>query len=176
LSGLVDTLGPIENPLGINGLEDAPNMIEGFSYAALGLAVVVSLLLRFRHASALERQHTKWLAYTASVVLVGAILAYGVSSVTEAWWGEPLGVTFLAVGFAGVPIAMGIAILKHRLYEIDIIINHTLVYGTLTVVLAGIFQAIDAALHFLLLNLLHHHSFLGSIVSALVVAALFHLS
>jgi len=44
LSGPVDTLGPIENPLGINGLEDAPDMIEGFSYAALGLAVVVSLL------------------------------------------------------------------------------------------------------------------------------------
>ena len=73
----------------------------------------------------------------------------------------------------GVPIAIGIAIFRYHLYEIDVIINRTLVYGALTVVMATIFQSIDATLHYLLVTLAHVHSLPGSIVAALVVGALF---
>jgi hypothetical protein len=177
LPGPVDTLGPIENPLGIKGLESARDLIDGvleaLSYAAIGLAVVVSLLLRFRRAGAVERQQIKWLAYAACVVLLGAILSYGVSDATDKWWIEQLGVALLAVGFVGTPIAVGMAILKYRLYEIDIIINRTLVYGALTVVLAILFQVIDASLQHLLVALTNQDSLLGSIITALLITALF---
>ncbi len=56
---------------------------------------------------------------------------------------------------------------------VDIIINRTLVYGALTVVMAAIFQSIDATLHYLLVTLAHVHALLGSIIAALVVGALF---
>jgi two-component system NarL family sensor kinase len=68
---------------------------------------------------------------------------------------------------------MGIAIFGYRLYEIDIIINRTLVYAALTVVLAGAFHAIDATLHYLLVTLAHVHTLPGSISAAPVVGVLF---
>jgi hypothetical protein len=89
-------------------------------------------------------------------------------------WIRHLGFALWVIGFVGLPVAIGIAIFKYRLYEIDILINRTLVYGALTVVLAGIFQAIDGALHYLLVTLMHIHSLPGSIIAALVVGALFH--
>jgi hypothetical protein len=67
---------------------------------------------------------------------------------------------------------MGIAIFKYRLYEIDII-NRTLVYAALIVVLAGAFQVIDATLHYLLVTLAHAHTSPGSITAALVVGRFF---
>jgi hypothetical protein len=90
-------------------------------------------------------------------------------------WIRQLGFALWIIGFVSLPVAIGIAILRYRLYdEIDIIINRTLVYGTLTVVIAGIFQTIDAALHYLLVTLAHVHTLPGSIIAALIVGALFH--
>jgi hypothetical protein len=72
-----------------------------------------------------------------------------------------------------VPVCTYIAILRYRLYDIDVIINRTLVYGALTVVIAGIFEAVDAAVHHLFLVVTHQESILSVIVSALAIAALF---
>jgi hypothetical protein len=168
----------IENPLGIEGLESVGDLvdplIEAFWYGVLGLVAVASLYVRFRRAGDVERQQIKWLAYAASLVVLGTTLAYGVYGATGVWWTWHVGITLLAIGLVGTPIAVGIAISRHRLYEIDILINRTLVYGALTVVLAGTFEAIAATLHYLLVTLTHFHSLPGSIIAALVVGALFH--
>jgi hypothetical protein len=99
------------------------------------------------------------LTYTVSEVVGSALLGW-------------VGSAIVVAGSLGIPVAMGVAILKYRLYEIDVIVNRTLVYAAVTLVLAGIFQAIDGALHYLLLTLTH--ALPGSIISALVVGALFH--
>jgi hypothetical protein len=120
-----------------------------------------------------ERQQIKWLAYAGAVLLTGAILLYAGPDSLSGLWFRQVGFALWVIGFVGLPVAIGIAIFKYRLYEIDIIINRTLVYGALTLVLAGIFQSIDATLHYLLVTLAHIHTLPGSIIAALVVGALF---
>jgi hypothetical protein len=136
---------------------------------------VVSLHVRFRHADGVERERIKWLAYAASLVVLGATLAYGVYSATGARWTWQVGLTLLAVGFVGTPIAVGMAISRHRLYEIDTLINRTLVYGALTAALALLYlggvtgtQAI-----FRTLTGQEKQPQLAIVVSTLVIAALF---
>jgi hypothetical protein len=168
----------IDNPFGVEGLKESRNLIDGsleaLSYGIFGLAAVVSLFVRFRRAGRMERQQIKWFAYAGTVLLAGAILLYAGPDSLAVLWIRQLGFALWMIGFVGLPVAIGIAILRYRLYEIDIIINRTLVYGTLTVVIAGIFQTIDAALHYLLVTLAHVHTLPGSIIAALIVGALFH--
>jgi hypothetical protein len=116
----------------------------------------------------------RWFTYAATLTISGIVLTYTVSEVAGSALLGWVGSAIVVAGALGIPIAMGIAILRYRLYEIDVIINRTLVYATVTLVLAGAFQAIDGALHYLLVTLAHAHSLPGSIVSALVVGALFH--
>jgi hypothetical protein len=176
LPGPIPWLPAIDNPIGIEGLKDIKNVVdaslEALSYGIL-LAGVVSLYLRFRRAGEVERQQIKWLAYVGAVLLTGTILLNVGPDSLDWLWIRQVGFALWAIGFVGVPIAIGIAIFKYRLYEIDIIINRTLVYGSLTVVLAIIFQSIDATLHYLLVTLAHIHTLPGSIIAALVVGALF---
>ena len=103
------------------------------------VAGLVSLVVRFRRSSGVERQQLKWMAYVAGLVGSFVLLNFFVL--------EPLGVTdptvtlvgelVLNLGVAGVPIAAAIAIARYRLYDIDVVINRTLVYGALTAILVG---------------------------------------
>jgi hypothetical protein len=171
-------IAALDNPFGVEGLKDVKNLVDGsleaLSYGVFALAGVVSLFFRYRRAGEVERQQIKWFAYAGAVLLTGAVLLYAGPDSLEGVWIRQVGFGLWVIGFVGVPVAIGLAILKYRLYDIDIIINRTLVYGALTVVLAGIFQAIDATLHYLLVTLAHLHSLPGSIIAALVVGALFH--
>ena len=170
-------IAAIDNPFGVEGLRDVKNLVDGsletLSYGVFGLAGVISLYFRYRYAGQVERQQIKWLAYAGAVLLIGTILLYaGPESLSMAWIRQ-IGFALWVIGFVGLPVAIGIAIFKYRLYDIDLVINRTLVYGALTVIIAGIFQTIDATLHYLLVTLAHLHSLPGSIIAALVVGALF---
>jgi hypothetical protein len=179
---------PIENPLGIEALEGVSALdfalMKTVFYVVLGLPVIASLFLRYRRAGGLERQQIKWVAYAASVVFLGAIcgtplqysFVYVVDSATGARWALLAGQSLTAVGYVGIAIAMGIAILKYRLYEIDTLINRTLVYSALTATLAAIYfggvtvtQAIFRAL-----TGQEQQPQLAVVVSTLVIAALFN--
>jgi hypothetical protein len=168
----------IENPLGIEGLgsvgELVDPLIEAFWYGVLGLVAVSSLYVRFRHAGEVERQQIKWVAYAASVVVLGTTLAYGVHGATGVRWTWQVGITLLAIGLVGTPIAVGIAISRYRLYEIDALINRTLVYGSLTAAMAGIYEITIVTLQHVLLALTHvEHSQLAYFATAMVMAAVF---
>jgi hypothetical protein len=128
----------IANPVKMPGLPAPDRGVVGAvllgMFTAASLAGCASLVLRFRRARGEERQQLKWFAYAAALLvasnLVGSLLLPG---------GSDLGAAFT---IALLPIAAGIAILRYRLYDIDRLINRTLVYGLLTGLLAGVYAGV----------------------------------
>jgi hypothetical protein len=158
--GPFDDLPQVENPYGVAGVAgDVFGAMQGLGWLLLILSLIASatsLVLRFRRSRGVERVQIKWVA-AASVVLVACFLLWDV------WEGmAPLGIFAVAV-------AAGIAILRYRLYDIDVVINRTLVYGALTVTLAATY----VGLVLLLQLLLSPGSDLAIAGSTLAVAALF---
>jgi hypothetical protein len=103
-----------------------------------GLACVAALLLRFRRARGAERQQLKWLLFGSAVTVAVAIATRpGVASPER-----NLPLLLATPLFASIPVAAGIAILRHRLYDIDRLINRTLVYGLLTALLGAVYAGV----------------------------------
>ena len=168
----------IDNPFGVEGLNDFKNLIDGsleaLSYGIFGLAAVVSLFVRFRSAGRMERQQIKWFAYAGTVLLAGAILLYAGPDSLAVLWIRQLGFALWMIGFVGLPVAIGIAILRYRLYEIDIIINRTLVYSSLTVTLVALYVGGIVLLQRVFVLLTGQQSTLAVVASTLAIAALFN--
>src|SRR5829696_3081038 len=134
------SLGPIRNPLGIEGFTQFYKAVVYTMAPALFAAAAFSLFIRLRRAVGVERQQLKWLAYaTGGLAVVTPLIIISIAIDTPRWYVWVTNAILTAVT-PGVPISIGIAILRYRLYDIDIIINRTLVYGTLTVLLAGIYE------------------------------------
>jgi hypothetical protein len=166
---------PFENPLGIEDLPNASKAVEAFMYA-LVMVGASSMLARLRHAGRVERQQIKWFAYATTVSISGVVLKNTVFPAlggTWVWW---VGLVLTTVGLAGSPVAMGIAILRYRLYEIDLLINRTLVYGSLTVTLALVYfgSVVATQATFRALTGQEQQPQLAIVVSTLVIAALFN--
>ena len=162
----------LQNPLGIEGLPNVSRAIEAFMYALVAVGAS-SMLARLRHAGRIERQQIKWFAYATAVAISGVILkntVYPAVGVTWVWW---VGLVLTTVGVVSSPIAMGIAILRYRLYEIDIIINRTLVYGSLTATLVALYFVGIVVLQSLFVVLIGEKSTLAVVASTLMIAALF---
>lgn len=103
------------------------------------VGATLSLIARFRRARGDERQQLKWFAYSGS--LLAASMVYG--GVAWNFFGQPLyeALTPLEIAALTLPLAIGIAILRYRLYDIDLLINRTLVYGIMTAILAAAYTA-----------------------------------
>ncbi len=147
-------------------------MVETFMYA-LVVVGASSILLRLRRVEWVERQQIKWFAYTTAVAISGIILkntVYPVVGVRLVWWA---GFVLTVVGLAGNPIGMGVAILRYRLYQIDHIINRTLVYGSLTAVLALVYVGSVVLLQGAFRILTGQGSQLAVVASTLAIAGLF---
>ena len=133
-----DELGPLPNPLGIEAAADlVPVIIPVVTTLLLvaALAAVASLLARLRRAQEVERQQLKWFCYAAGLFAAAAFVAVALPSVG----GYTADTLSIMLGLTALPVAIGIAILRYRLYEIDRLINRTLVYGLLTALLGGVY-------------------------------------
>jgi hypothetical protein len=163
----------IVNPYGVDSLIlDAVAVTGAILASASMVASAVSLIVRMRRAGTVERQQIKWLAYGGALV-VGSVFASGVISTI---WSPDVGIALISLGLLGVPIFTGVAIARYRLYEIDIVINRTLVYGALTAALVAVYFVGVATLQALFRALTgqEQQPQLAIVVSTLVIAALFN--
>ena len=124
------------NPFAAEGLPTGALFGAGVTLmiAAL-LAAAASLVLRFRRAHGVERQQLKWFALAAGIAAVVLPVSFAL------WYVTSLAPVMIAVALTALPIGACVAILRYRLYEVDLILNRTLVYGAVTVILAAAFAA-----------------------------------
>ena len=168
------SLGPIRNPLGIEGFT---NFYKALLYTVsplLYVAVALSLLMRLRRAVGVERQQLKWLAYSAAIFALGIVLIVIPIAIDTPSWYEWVGTAIFTASGAAITISIGIAILRYRLYEIDTLINRTLVYGSLTVTLVALYFGGIVVLQRFFVLLTGQQSTLAVVASTLVIAALFN--
>ena len=162
---------PMENPFAVAGLPAWwPPFFHDTRQAffiALRLLAVVALVARFRRSVGDERQQIKWLAYFLAVTTGLAVLLFnipttffGFDNLSSIWFS-----IIITIAFVGVPIVIGIAIFKYRLYDIDLIINRTLVYVGLTLLIVAVYTLVVGGL-----GLLFQSS--GNLVISLIATAL----
>jgi hypothetical protein len=184
--GILENLGGVRNPSGLERypwVTDAAYVVLPFFLLCM-LGSVLSLVMRYRRSRGEERQQIKWIAFAASFVGIVYLVAMVGSLIypQETWFaaGSPLWLNFLEyaalLSFIAVPIAVGFAVLRYRLYDIDVVINRTLVYGSLTVTLVALYfggvattQAIFRAL-----TGQEQQPQLAVVISTLIIAALFN--
>jgi hypothetical protein len=158
----------VSNPLGLGALEVALQAATGVALALTVLGVLVaaaSMVVRFRRAVGIERHQLRWVALAAAVVsLAAALVLAAMVTETPALFGWGLGLCA-----AILPLAIGAAILRYRLYDLDRIISRTLAYGLLTVLLGGAYAGLVLGLG----QLLGQNRSLVVAGATLAVAALF---
>jgi PAS domain S-box-containing protein len=130
-------------------------------------------LVRLRRSMGVERQQLKWFAYAVAVLATSAILAYVVSESVRVVWLGWASFMLVIASVVGLPVAVGIAILRYRLYNIDLLLNRTLVYGALTAVLAAVYFGSIVLFQALFRAFTGQESQVAVVVSTLAIAALF---
>ncbi len=143
LPGPLEDYPELPNPLGVEG--GPADLLTGIGWLGIVVGIfgsVVSLVLRFKRAAGKEREQLKWLAYAGAIVAVTistSIVLYDVIGATAA--NNAIMTSILAL-----PVATGIAILRHRLYDVDVVISRTLGYAVLTAGLAAAYVAVSLSL------------------------------
>jgi hypothetical protein len=174
-TGPVEGLGPIRNPLGIDGFPNVYGAVLDIMAPVLLVAAAASVFMRLRYAIGVESQQIKWFAYAAAATVIGLFLAYVIPTVIDTpLWFERAGYAVLIAVIPAIPISIGIAILRYRLYDIDIIINRTLVYGSLTATLVALYFGGIVVLQRIFVALTGQQSTLAVVASTLLIAALFN--
>ena len=178
----LQVLGGVRNPFGLEQYPWLADAAQGITLLLplCILASALSLVLRFLRSGAEEREQIKWLAFAAlilglgfsSFVIPGIISPHTTSSANSLW--QNLLEDIVTLSFAGVPVAIGFAVLKYRLYDIDLLINRTLVYGSLTAMLVLVYLGGVISLQYALRTLTGQESQLAIVASTLAIATLFN--
>lgn len=167
--GLLDDYGgvirhPIDLGESLGGVASSVAAVGFAAILVLGVVSVTSLIVRLRRARGVERQQIKGLLYPVGLLLVASTAAQITQH--EAWW------TFTLVALAAIPVGAGIAILRYRLFDIDVVINRTLVYASLSVVLGALYVGMVLLLQTVLSPFTQNNA-PAVALSTLAVAALF---
>ena len=163
----------VDNPLGIEALRPVSDFLEPVYlalYFLLWFASAASLVARFRRSGSMERQQIKWLAFAASAVPVWFLTNAPIEAAVPNLFQVVDALIFSAL----IPVAAGVAILRYRLYDIDVVINRTLVYGTLTATLVALYFGGIVVLQYIFRTLSGGESQLAIVTSTLAIAALFN--
>jgi len=170
----------ITNPIGVSeSVWAVLDPLAGIMETLLGLcllAAAISLILRLRRARGDERQQVKWFAYATVLLVLGLLVFFIPIPETDPGWTRAvvsIGYALTIASTAGLPIAIALAIFRYRLYDIDVIINRTLVYGILTGALLLLYFGSVVLLQSLFRALTGQESQIAIVVSTLAIAALF---
>jgi len=162
----------IANPYGVEGpIVGMVGIVGSIVAAGSMVASVVSLIVRLRRARSEQREQIKWLAYGGAVVVSGVCV--GVLIIPES---VPASIVVMSVSLLGLPVFTGIAIVKHRLYDIEVVINLTLVYAILSATLGVVYFGGIVLLQRVFAGLTGQEKLpqLAIVVSTLAIAALFN--
>jgi hypothetical protein len=163
----------ITNPIGFIPLDWWDQYLATPWYMLMPVLTILcasALFVRFRRAGIVEREQIKWLLYAG--VLFAAVYATGFLNNTLS--DNPLWTMLLGFTLWTIPVAIGIAILRYHLFDIDIIIRRTLLYGLLTAVLVAIYFGLVLLSQFVFIALTGQESPIAVVISTLVIAALFN--
>jgi hypothetical protein len=168
-----DSTSLVDNPiavLSVSAEETLSGMLFGLGLIFLGLGSLISIVVRFRRAGPVERSQIKWLLFSGivSFVAIGYRLATYDPGVSD--WTDYL----LTIALLSVAVSIAIAILRYRLYDIDIIIRRTLQYALLSGLLALVYFGSVVILQSMAENLAGEQSPLVIVLSTLAIAALFN--
>ena len=138
---------PVRNPLGFEAARGWAEWLDSvgfFLFVGMIIAAAASVIVRFRRSSGEERQQLKWFAYAAGLMAAffAATGALEVAGVGDIWITTVLGV----LAFMAIPVAAGIAILRYRLYDIDVVIKKTVVFGAVALFITGVYVAVVVGL------------------------------
>ncbi len=168
----------VENPFGLGeplgGVAVLASDVTDLTAMPVFLVSLASMVSRLWRARGRERQQLKWITYAAALTASSFAVSFAVGSLARDWRTISDGFFLLGVvGFAGIPVAAAIAILRHRLYDVDLLINRTLVYGLLTVSLALVYLGGVVSLQRIFVALTGGDSQLAVVASTLAIAVLF---
>ena len=167
-------LGPIRNPLGVAGFTHVWKAVLYTVAPLLYVAAAFSVFMRLRRAVGVERQQLKWFAYAVAIYAVGTTLKVIALAIDAPGWFEWTANAIFTAAGTTITISIGIAILRYRLYDIDHIINRTLVYGSLTVTLVTLYFGVIVVLQRGFVIITGQKSTLAVVASTLLIAALFN--
>jgi hypothetical protein len=161
---------------------DTPLSFNGPAFFGFILTLVVAQVYRYRRVSnAVQRQQTKWVVYGFAVAILGFVVAVALATLNELVWGAPppgpvgrmIGTSILTGFLLLIPLSIGVAILRSRLWDIDVLIRRTLVYSVLTLTLGLVYLGCILVTRTLVAPLTGS-SELAIVASTLAIAALFN--
>ena len=173
---------PLDNPFGLSQLPPWWGQIFQQAIFLLilfaALVGILSMILRLRRSRGVERQQMKWFAYFLATAVAIQIIVFEfvvkiLFPLEGSRWLDGLYAILVIIVFLGFPLTIGIAVFKYRLYDIDVIIRRTLVYGALTLTLALIYFGSVVLMQGLFVAVAGQQSAVAVVISTLVIAALF---